>query len=1005
MLKRRKNVEGPGIAPPEAEVRALVNRIAELEGGNEAHASHIYPGTEWMMRWAMGNASLRTQMFRFVDVLPAMIDDADLYRHVREYFGGELVPGLLSRAVRSSAQVPAGGRVVAAIARHEVARMATQFIVATDAAGAAEKLDGLWRRGRAATVDLLGEHTHSNAEADRYAARLADLVSVLVPASRAWPSNDVLERDDLGAIGRVAVAIKPTALAPDFAPLTAEAGISSATKRLVPILEAAASQGAQVWFDLERYEVKHVTHRLVRQLLDRPELVGLQAGIVVQTYLKDSYEDLVSLCEWADGREEPVGIRLVKGAYWDTETIAADAAGWPVPVYGRKAETDANFERCVRFLHSYHGRVRAAFGSHNLRSLAYAIAAGRAAGIPDNGYEVQLLWGMAEPVHEAFHQLGFRVRVYAPMGELMSGMAYLVRRLLENTSNEGFVRLRFAEHKDLTTLVAAPRASLDAVDAAELKRAAPVRPATKPTEPAAYAPEPLVRWFAPEAPRLMGAAMEKVRASLGGEVRAVIGGSEPRTGRTIISVDPADPATVVAVADCCGPKEADTAVALAELAFDRWSQAAATTRAGVLFKAADWLRQRRFDLAALEVFEVGKCWDDADADVAEAIDFLEYYGRQGLRLGGGEVRSAPGEVLRLGCLGRGVVAVISPWSSPLAIPSGMLSAALVAGNAVVFKPAEQAPALAGMLVSALREGGLPDGVISFVPGLGGDIGSHLVTHPRVDVVAFTGSKPVGLGILEAATRNERARRGPRRVVTELGGKNAIIVDSDADLDQAVPAAVRSAFGFAGQRCSAASLIITVGPVHDLFLERFVEATRSLAIGPPVTEGIEFGPLIDEASLNRVRGWQDRAAEFGNVVLRRDEVPDTGYFVGPTVVDDATPGSPLATDEIFGPIVAVIRARDFAEGLELANQVDRPLTAGIMSRYPSHIELGAARLKGGDVYVNRAITGATPGRQPFGCHGMSGVESKAGGSDYLSQFVTARVITENTLRQGFAPLDD
>ena len=275
------------------------------------------------------------------------------------------------------------------------------------------------------------------------------------------------------------MAIKPTALAPDFAPLTAEAGISSAARRLMPILESAAVDGAQVWFDLERYEVKHLTHRLVRELLARPELAGLQAGIVVQAYLKDSYEDLAALCEWAARREVPLGIRLVKGAYWDTETVVAEAAGWPVPVYERKVETDANFERCVRLLHSYHGRVRAAFGSHNLRSLAYAIAAGRAAGIPDTGYEVQLLWGMAEPVHEAFRQLGFRLRVYSPMGELVPGMAYLVRRLLENTSNDSFVRLRFAEHKDLASLVLKPVAELDEVPASVLSPAVVVREATR----------------------------------------------------------------------------------------------------------------------------------------------------------------------------------------------------------------------------------------------------------------------------------------------------------------------------------------------------------------------------------------------------------------------------------------------------------------------------------------------------------------------------------------------
>jgi len=987
-------------------VKELVARIAELGSGTKTRAYRITPGAEWLMRRAMGNAALRTQMFRFVDALPAMADDDDLYRHLEEYLGSDVLPRLFSRAVAQSGRVPGGRKLAAATARREVARMATQFIVATDAAGTAVELGRLWERGRAATVDLLGEHTHSHAEADRYAERLADLVTVLVDASRAWPANDILERDDLGALARVAVAIKPTALAPDLAALTADAGISSAARRLMGILEGAARDRAQVWFDLERYEVKHVTHRLVRDLLGRPELAGLQAGIVVQAYLKDSYEDLASLCEWAAGREVPLGIRLVKGAYFDTETVVAEAASWPVPVYRRKAETDANFERCVRLLHSYHGRVRAAFGSHNLRSLAYAIAAGRAAGIPDTGYEIQLLWGMAEPVHEAFRQLGFRLRVYSPMGELVPGMAYLVRRLLENTSNDSFVRLRFAEHKNLASLVAKPVADLDAVPASVLAPAVVARPATQAPASRAYVPEPLVRWFAPEAPRLMSDALETVRASLGGEVHGLVGNCDLRTNRTLVSVDPADPAKIVAVSACCGPAEGDRAVATAESAFETWSRTLPADRAGVLFRAADWLRRRRFALAALEVLEAGKCWDDADADVADAIDLLECHGRQGLRLAqGGEARSSPGELNRLTYDGRGVAAVISPWNSPLAIASGMVSAALVAGNTVVFKPAEQTPAIAAKLVRALREGGVPEGVLSFVPGLDEEIGTHLVSHPGVSLVAFIGSRQVGLAVVALAARATRGQRAVRRVIAELGGNSVIVIDSDADLDVAVPVAVRSVFGFAGQRCSAACRIVTVSAVHDLFLERFVEAARSLVVGPPAAMGTEIGPVIDEDSVKRVCGWQDRAEQFGRVVLRREDLPDHGYFVGPTIVDDAVPGSSLVTEEISGPVAAVLRARDFEHALELANQTDFALTAGIVSRSPSHIERASANLRCANIYVNRAITGADVGRQPFGGHGMSATGSAAGGPEYLFQFVQPRVVTENTLRQGFAPVDD
>ncbi len=1002
-VAQRQTDEGRGIAPPEAQVRAVASEIAKLGSRTKTRAFRITPGTEWLMRRAMGNAELRTQLFRFVDALPAMADDDDLYRHVEEYFGAEVVPHLFSSVIARSGRVPGGHKLVAAVARREVARMATQFIVATDAPSTASQLGELWRRGSAATVDLLGEHTHSHAEADRYAARLADLIAVLIGASRSWPHNDLLEADDLGPLARVAVAIKPTALAPDFSSLTADAGIESAARRLMPILEGAAADGAQVWFDLERYEVKHLTHRLARELLGRPELAGLQAGIVVQAYLRDSYEDLAALCDWGSDREVPLAIRLVKGAYWDTETVVAQAASWPVPVYENKAETDANYERCVRLLHSYHGRIRAGFGSHNLRSLAYAIAAGRAAGIPDHAYEVQLLWGMAEPVHEAFRRLGFRLRVYAPMGELVPGMAYLVRRLLENTSNESFVRLRFAEHKDLKSLVVPPKADLSAVPATVLAPAVVARSATDPRDPAPYEPEPLVRWFSPEAPALMASALEVVRRHLGDEVPGLIGGSEIRTNRTIASVDPAEPAQVVAVSACCGMPEGDRAVEAAASAFERWSRTGAAERAGVLFRAADWLRRRRLEVAALEVFEAGKCWDDADGDVAEAIDYLEYYGRQGLRLArGGDVQSPPGEVNRLTYHGRGVAVVISPWNFPLAIPTGMTSAALVTGNAVVLKPAEQTPAVAALLVQSLREGGLPDGVLSFLPGLGEELGAHLVSHPGVSLVAFTGSKQVGLAIVEAAAHTSAGQREVRRVIAEMGGKNAIVIDSDADLDEAVPAAVRSVFGFGGQRCSAASRIVTVGGVHDLFVERFVESARALAIGPPARMGTELGPVIDDDSVKRIRGWQDRAAQFGNVVLQREDLPASGYFVGPTIVDDAVPGSPLVTEEIFGPVAAVLRARDFDHAVELANQTDFALTAGIISRSPSRIERASSELRGGNIYVNRAITGAVVGRQPFGGHGMSGIGSKAGGPDYLLQFVNPRVVTENTLRQGFAP---
>jgi RHH-type proline utilization regulon transcriptional repressor/proline dehydrogenase/delta 1-pyrroline-5-carboxylate dehydrogenase len=418
------------------------------------------------------------------------------------------------------------------------------------------------------------------------------------------------------------------------------------------------------------------------------------------------------------------------------------------------------------------------------------------------------------------------------------------------------------------------------------------------------------------------------------------------------------------------------------------------------------MRARRDELAALEVFEAGKPWREADADVCEAIDFCEYYGREALRLAaGGLVESPPGERNTLQYQPRGIGAVIAPWNFPLAIPTGMVVAGLVTGNAVLFKPAEQTPAVAFKLVEALQAGGVPDGVLAFLPGIGEEVGAYLVEHPDVSFVTFTGSKAVGLGIVEAAAVHRRGQRQVKRVVAEMGGKNGLIVDADADLDQAVPIVLSSAFGYAGQKCSACARLIVLDAVHDQLVERLVGAAQQLRMGHPREMGTELGPVIDADAHKRVRSFIEQAPAEGHVVLAREDVPETGYFVGPTIVLDVAPDSRLATEEIFGPVLAVMRAASFEEAISRANDTDYALTAGVVSRSPSHIRLATEELRAGNVYVNRSITGAVVGRQPFGGYGLSGVGSKAGGPDYLHQFVDPRAVSENTLRQGFAPSPD
>jgi RHH-type proline utilization regulon transcriptional repressor/proline dehydrogenase/delta 1-pyrroline-5-carboxylate dehydrogenase len=346
--------------------------------------------------------------------------------------------------------------------------------------------------------------------------------------------------------------------------------------------------------------------------------------------------------------------------------------------------------------------------------------------------------------------------------------------------------------------------------------------------------------------------------------------------------------------------------------------------------------------------------------------------------------------------------VISPWNFPLAIPCGMVSAALVTGNCVLLKPAEQTPATAYRLFEAFEAAGLPAGVLSFLPGIGEDVGAHLVAHPEIAVIAFTGSKAVGLHIVEAAAVHRPGQRHVKRVIAEMGGKNALIVDDDADLDQAVPAAITSAFGFAGQKCSAASRLVVLDAVYDELLPRLVGAAAQLRIGHPRDMGVQLGPVIDAEAHERVERYLELGAHEGRVLVPRTAPPPDGWFVPPAIVVDAPPTSKVARDEIFGPVLTVLRARDLDEAIAIANDTDYALTAGVMSRSPANIERVTAELRAGNVYVNRGTTGAVVGRQPFGGYGLSGVGSKAGGPDYLFQFLDPRVTTENTLRSGFAP---
>jgi len=693
----------------------------------------------------------------------------------------------------------------------------------------------------------------------------------------------------------------------------------------------------------------------------------------------------------------------VKGAYWDYETIRAEQMGWPSPVWNTKPQTDACFERMSRtFIASTPakagefggGGVKLALGSHNARSIASALAALEARNLPRSAIELQMLHGMAEPLKNAAVEMGLRVREYVPVGEMIPGMAYLVRRLLENTSNESWLKAGFFENADLDVLLADPAirittGSNGSAPAKDLCEIAPERHALSPAIPGlgdgrAFATEPLRDFSQAPVREAFAAAIAK--------------------------------AHVPKVANDKSPEDAKEAVRIAHAYFPTWRDADPIHRAKIMVKAADAMRARRDELSGIIIKENGKGWVDADADVTETIDFLDYYARHAVplfrrdRLG-----KFIGELDEQWYEPRGVAAVISPWNFPLAICCGMTSAALVTGNTVICKPAEQTPGIAKVMCEILWHAGVPREALHFLPAPGETTGAALVRDPRIALIAFTGSKAVGLDIIKAAGITPDDQPHVKRVVCEMGGKNAIIIDSSADLDEAVLGVRQSAFGFQGQKCSACSRVIVVdphgpkGPTATSFLRRFVAATSALAIGDPMLAGTDVGPVIDEESRNRIMRFIETANREGNTLeLAMSPGPHTNpgvipsHYVGPHIFSGVKPTDTIAREEIFGPVVAVMHARSFDEALDIAMGVPYRLTGGVYSRRPAHLELAKQKFRVGNLYLNRAITGALVGRQPFGGSGMSGVGSKAGGKDYLLQFVEPRVSCENTLRRGFAP---
>ena len=506
--------------------------------------------------------------------------------------------------------------------------------------------------------------------------------------------------------------------------------------------------------------------------------------------------------------------------------------------------------------------------------------------------------------------------------------------------------------------------------------------------------EPVLDFAQESTHRKQRDALELVQSQLGREYDLIIGDQHLKVSTKFTSINPSKRSEVIGVFQEGMPEHAARAVEAAYETYQTWKRASARERAEILFRAANLLRKRRFECNAWMILEVGKSWAEADADTAETIDFCEFYGREALRYAGPQpLVRIPGENNELRYIPLGVGAVIPPWNFPCAIMAGMTTASLVTGNTVVLKPSSDSPAVAAFFVEILREAGLPPGVVNFVTGSGAKVGNALVEHPKTRFVAFTGSKQVGLHITEQAARPRPGQIWIKRVIAEMGGKDFIIVDDDAHLEAAVKGVVASAFGYQGQKCSACSRAIVHEKVYPAFIERLVHKTREIRVGPTTDPANFMGPVINESAFNKILNYIEIGNQEGKLIQGGHPLPGEGFFIPPTIVADVDPKARIAQEEIFGPVLTVIRARDLDDAIRISNDSEYGLTGAIYCRDSRHISRAKEECHVGNLYINRKCTGALVGVHPFGGFNMSGTDSKAGGRDYLLLFTQAKSISE------------
>ncbi len=922
--------------------------------------------------------TLQKQLFKYVDLYPTLANNKARRKFLSEYFLEKSIFG--AELLDSLKEVPLISNSISTLTEFGIKTMSYNFIVDKNPKVLNEKLAELKDLGLSCTLDILGELVVSEKEAEQYFEAYLDIIKSRPGAQ---------------------ISIKLSSLYAHLKPKSHELNKKKLLPKLIKIFKTAKEYGSSVTVDSEHYEYKDLFFDISKEALMSEELRDWDgAGIVIQAYLKESKDDLLDFIDFALERGTKFKIRLVKGAYWDYERAIALQNNWRIPVYEKKVDTDANYEELIGILMQAHEYVYPAIASHNMRSTAQTIRWAKELDLAKNEFEFQFLYGMLDPVKSYLKEENYQVNVYLPFGDLIEGMAYLVRRLLENTANNSFVYQSINDKHSVEALLKPPikETNTELINENCLQQ----------DSIESFTNAANLDFSKRNNCERISDAIERLETKIMDSpfnAYPIINSQKKKTEKIINSINPGNINQILAKVNLASVGDLNSAIEHSENSFKFWKKVPWHQRVEILESFAQKIEEKRDYYNAITILEAAKPWEEADAEISEAIDFLNYYAKQARELfSSNRLRSFPGENNQNNYQAIGIAGIISPWNFPFAIMLGMTSAALVAGNTAIVKPSENTSFIAYEVIKdfikhikdSLNNKKDSGAVLQLLLGEGSSIGDALVKHKKIKIISFTGSRLVGMNINKFANANINLKK---KVITEMGGKNAIIVDETADLDLAVPAIIKSAFSFAGQKCSACSRLIVVKELYEEIKERLIESSKTLIIGEAKKAETDLSAVIDEKAFNKIKRYIDKAKIDGKILIADLEKPKDGYYVSPMIIEDLDPKSIIIKEEIFGPILALIKAEDLNDALRIANGTDYGLTGAFLSRSPQNIEYIKENYEVGNLYINQGSTGAVVSRQAFGGTKLSSIGYKAGGPNYLLQFLEEKTITENTMRHG------